>query len=58
MRIAPERVDYLAKAAAFLGNLREDRIDQRAESVQGLQTDFRVIEQFAPLKALAVTESG
>ncbi|MCL7965021.1 MAG: DUF362 domain-containing protein [marine benthic group bacterium] len=58
MKIAPERVDYLARAAAFLGNLREDRIDQRAEAVQGLQTDFRVIDQFASLKAPEIKEPG
>ncbi|MEJ2481937.1 MAG: DUF362 domain-containing protein [Gemmatimonadota bacterium] len=58
MRIAPEKVDYLQSASAFLGNLSADRIDQRAESLRGLQTDFRVIEPFASLKASTDPDSG
>lgn len=50
MRIVPERVDYLVRASAFLGNLSEERIDQRAESVRGRETDFRVIDDFRSLK--------
>lgn len=53
MRIAPERVEYLSRASAFLGNLSEDRIDQRAESIRGRETDFRVIEDFRSLKVEA-----
>ncbi|MEJ2548178.1 MAG: DUF362 domain-containing protein [Gemmatimonadota bacterium] len=58
MKIAPERVEYLARASAFLGNLAEERIDQRAEPLDRLKTDFRVIEQFAPLKTRTAAESG
>ena len=50
MRIAPERVDYLSRASAFLGNLSEERIEQRAEAVRGRETDFRVIDEFSSLK--------
>ena len=53
MRIVPERVDYLFRASAFLGNLSETRIDQRAESIRGRETDFRVIEDFRSLKVEA-----
>jgi uncharacterized protein (DUF362 family) len=58
MQITPERVDYLARASAFLGNLAEDRIDQRAEPLERLKTDFRVIEQFARLKTRTDPDSG
>ncbi len=47
MRIAPERIAYLQQASLFLGNLSEDRVDQRAESIAGRETDFRVIAEFA-----------
>jgi hypothetical protein len=57
MRIAPERVDYLVRASAFLGNLSEERIDQRAEPVRGRETDFRVIDEFRSLK-LPATPAG
>jgi uncharacterized protein (DUF362 family) len=51
MTIAPERVDYLRRASMFLGNLTTNRIDQRAEPIAGRQTEFRLIDDFAGLRA-------
>jgi len=58
MNIAPERVDYLSRASMFLGNLTADRIDQRAEQIEGRVTNFRLIEDFASLRADPATPPG
>lgn len=50
MMLAPERVDYLAGAAAFLGNLAEARIEQVGEPLAGLAKPFGVLDAFAALR--------
>jgi uncharacterized protein (DUF362 family) len=50
MKIEPRKVKYLAGAAAFLGNLGADEIEQIGEKIDRHAQDFQVIEQFADLK--------
>jgi len=50
MRIDPSKVQYLAWAGEFLGNIAEPRIDQIGESPSGFQQDFKVIDRFGALK--------
>jgi uncharacterized protein (DUF362 family) len=47
----PRRLDYLEKAADFLGNLDAARIDQRGEPVARYATRFAVIDRLRPLLA-------
>ncbi len=53
MKIEPRRIDYLATAGEFLGNLGYEQIEQIGEPIERYQQDFRVIEAFADLKKLA-----
>ncbi|MFQ5529699.1 MAG: DUF362 domain-containing protein [Gemmatimonadota bacterium] len=53
MRIDPTRIDYIAEAAGFLGNLELDRIDQRGEPIGDLAQDFAVIDPFVSVKQTA-----
>lgn len=53
MRIDPEKIKYLAEAGAFLGNLARDRIEQIGESIEKVQQDFRVIDDFKKLKIIS-----
>lgn len=50
MGLAPERVDYIKKAATLLGNMKEDKIEQRGESIQSVRTSFEVLPAFQRLK--------
>jgi uncharacterized protein (DUF362 family) len=50
MKIEPRKVKYLADAAAFLGNLGSDEIEQIGEKIERHAQDFQVIEQFSDLK--------
>jgi uncharacterized protein (DUF362 family) len=52
MKIEPRKVKYLNSAAAFLGNVGYEQIEQIGENVQPYQQDFRVIDNFAYLKEL------
>ncbi|HEY2920780.1 MAG TPA: DUF362 domain-containing protein [Candidatus Binatia bacterium] len=52
MKIEPRKVKYLDMAAAFLGNLGYEQIEQIGENLQPYQQDFRVIDNFAYLKEL------
>jgi uncharacterized protein (DUF362 family) len=52
MRIEPQKIDYLAKAGDFLGNLNRENIQQIGERLEKLQQDFAVIENFQKLKKL------
>jgi uncharacterized protein (DUF362 family) len=52
MKIEPRKVKYLDLAAAFLGNLSYEQIEQIGEKLQPYQQDFRVIDNFAYLKEL------
>jgi uncharacterized protein (DUF362 family) len=51
MALDPARVEYLAAAGAFLGNLAEPRIEQVGERPGPLVRPFTVIESFAYLQA-------
>jgi uncharacterized protein (DUF362 family) len=50
MRIDPEKIKYLAAAGEFLGNLPNERIIQIGETIERIEQDFRVIEDFKHLK--------
>ena len=52
MKIEPKKIKYLAEAAEFLGNLNYESIEQIGDSLERLQKDFRVIEEFQDLKVL------
>jgi len=51
MKLRPEKVDYLRKAAHLLGHIQEGRICQLGESIQQVQTPFEVIKDFEYLRA-------
>ena len=53
MNIDPERIDYIAEAARFLGNIDAGTIRQQGEEVARLAQDFAVIEPFASVKSTA-----
>lgn len=53
MKLEPRKVKYLDLAAAFLGNLGYEEIEQIGENLQPYQQNFRVIDNFAYLKELA-----
>jgi uncharacterized protein (DUF362 family) len=46
----PEKIGYLMKASAFLGNLDERRVLQIGESISGIASSFEVIPDFVHLK--------
>ena len=52
MKIEPQKIDYLAKAGEFLGNLYQDKIQQIGEPLERVQQDFTVIEDFEHLKKM------
>ena len=52
MKIEPQKIDYLAKAGEFLGNLYQDKIQQIGERLERVQQDFTVIEDFEHLKKM------
>ena len=58
MNIDPWKVDYLAAVDPFLGNVAEERIEQRGEAMSRFQADFAVIENFAGIKATAPITGG
>lgn len=49
MGLAPERIDYLAKAGALLGHLPPEKIRQLGESVASARTPFAVLPAFQKL---------
>jgi uncharacterized protein (DUF362 family) len=50
MRIDPAKVEYLAWAGEFLGNIDEQRIEHIGVSPSAVQRDFKVLPQFDSLK--------
>ena len=42
----PQKIEYLATASSFLGNIDDRRIEQRGERVDRYRTDFAVLEMF------------
>ncbi len=52
MTIEPTRVQYLADAGKFLGNVELAAIEQIGETVESRRQDFRVLEKFNYLKKL------
>jgi uncharacterized protein (DUF362 family) len=52
MTLEPEKIDHLAAAGDFLGNLRQEKIRQIGEPIDKLRQDFAVIEDFQKLKKL------
>jgi len=52
MGLAPERIDYLAKAATVLGHVAENRVLQAGETIDSVRTDFQVLQPFERLKTV------
>jgi uncharacterized protein (DUF362 family) len=50
MGLAPERIDYLKKAAVLLGHITEAKIKQIGESVAAVRSPFSLIESFRHLQ--------
>lgn len=50
MGLVPERIDYLKRAALLLGNLRQDRIEQLGESIEGTRKPFELLPAFQGLR--------
>jgi uncharacterized protein (DUF362 family) len=51
MGLAPERIDYLAKAGMLLGHLKPEKIRQLGECVASVRTPFAVLPAFQRLVA-------
>jgi uncharacterized protein (DUF362 family) len=51
MGLAPERIDYLARAGLLLGHLKEENIRQLGENVASVKTPFAVLHEFRRLRA-------
>jgi hypothetical protein len=49
MGIDPERLEYIRLTAAR-GHVQADRIDQRAESIAAVRTNFALIENLRALR--------
>ena len=52
MNLEPRKVNYLATAGDFLGNLSAEKIEQIGEKLETLQQDFEVIESLKSLKKI------
>ena len=50
MKLEPRKVNHLAKADAFLGNLANEKIEQIGEKLESLQQDFDIIDSLKDLK--------
>lgn len=50
MGLAPERIDYLAKAGSVLGHVSERQVLQAGEPIGSVRTSFEVLPQFDRLK--------
>jgi uncharacterized protein (DUF362 family) len=57
MGLVPERVEYLALAADFLGPIADNRIEQRGEKWQVLTSPFAVLDE-PHLRSLRASSSG
>ncbi|MDR3673944.1 MAG: DUF362 domain-containing protein [Acidobacteriota bacterium] len=51
MGLAPERIDYLAKAGVLLGHIKPEKIRQLGESIASVKTPFAVLPAFQKLIA-------
>jgi uncharacterized protein (DUF362 family) len=51
MGLAPERIDYLAKAGTLLGHIKPEKIRQLGESIASVRTPFAVLPAFQKLIA-------
>jgi uncharacterized protein (DUF362 family) len=54
MGLLPERIGYLERASLFLGNLKEEKIQQIGESLARVAQPFAVVPEFEHLKAKTV----
>ena len=52
MTLEPQKIGYLATAGEFLGNLRQEQINQIGEPIDKFRQDFAVIEDFQKLKKI------
>jgi len=51
MGLKPERIEYLAKAGALLGHLKENKIHQLGEKISSVRTPFAVLDSFRRLQS-------
>jgi len=51
MGLLPERIGYLERASLFLGNLKEEKIEQIGENLARVAQPFEVVREFEHLKA-------
>lgn len=52
MKLEPAKIKYLARAGEFLGNLAREQILQVGESIESMEHDFQVIDNFKDLKIM------
>lgn len=50
MGLLPDRIDYLKRAALLLGNLKEERIEQKGERISDVSTPFKLLPAFHNLR--------
>ena len=53
----PRKLAYIAESGRFLGNVEEQRIDQRGEPLARFATEFDVVDVFKPMR-LSAGNSG
>jgi len=58
MGLVPERVQHIAEASKFLGNMSPDRIDQLAAQLFSPATPFQTVQEFEHLRAQADPRSA
>jgi uncharacterized protein (DUF362 family) len=52
MKLEPRKINHLAKADAFLGNVANEKIEQIGERLESLQQDFEIIDSLKDLKKI------
>lgn len=57
MGVEPRTVSYIAQAGRFLGNMEDDRIEQRGEALERFAQDYELIETMQHLRP-RLTGSG
>jgi len=51
MDLAPERIEYLTRAASVLGHIDESRIHQHGEAISNVRSTFEILSSFESLRA-------
>jgi uncharacterized protein (DUF362 family) len=50
MGLAPERIEYLARATVLLGHIKAEKIQQIGETYESVRTPYRLMETFSNLR--------